>query len=257
MAERRSYAHGIPSYVDLGAPDVGRAAAFYSALFGWDFAAVGPAEETGGYQQAMLRGKVVAGLGPAQDPGPPRWSTYVTVDDVDKAAAAATGAGGSVLVEPMDVLTAGRMAVVADPTGAVFAVWQAGDAIGSELVNEPGTLCWNELQSRNIDAVRAFYTAVFGWGYKGEPDEYVEFTVGGGPVGGMLPTPEAVPAEVPDHWLVYFAVDSYEAAVATVTDLGGTVQAADLSAEGVGRFAVVADDQGATFCVIELENPGS
>lgn len=251
MGARTSHPHGTPSWVDLGAPDVDRAAAFYSALLGWDVQDAGPPEETGGYRLAMLDGKAVAGLGPATDPGPPRWTTYITVDDVDATTEQARAAGGMVFLEPMDVLTAGRMAVLADPTGAAFAIWQAGEHIGAELVNVPGALCWNELNSRNIDDAKGFYADLFGWEYEGG-DEYWQFNVGGRPSGGMLPMPDGSPPDMPNHWLTYFAVENRDAAVDEVQELGGVVHVADLSAGDVGRFSVVADDQGAAFCVIEL-----
>ena len=251
MGARTSHPHGTPSYVDLGTADVDKAAAFYSSLFGWQVQDLGP--DAGGYRQAALDGRVVAGLGPAMDPGPPRWTTYMTVDDADKTAALVREHGGMVFVEPMDVLTAGRMAVFADPSGAAFSVWQARDSIGSELVNVPGSLCWNELNSRALDDVLGFYAAVFGWTYDGTPaDGYVQFKVGDRTVGGMLPMGAEMPADVPNHWMAYFAVASHDDAVAAVRSLGGSVMAEAVAAEGVGTFSVVADDQGATFCVIEL-----
>jgi predicted enzyme related to lactoylglutathione lyase len=251
MAARTSYPHGTPSYVDLGAPDVDQAAAFYSALLGWEVVDLGP--DAGGYRQAMLDGKVVAGLGPAQDPGPPRWTTYVTVDDVDVAVKAATENGGSVFVEPMDVMSAGRMAVIADPGGAAFAVWQAGESIGSELVNVPGTLCWNELNAPKLDQLLPFYAAMFGWTYDGAPsDGYVQYKVGDRTVGGMLPTDQM--PYIPPHWAAYFAVASHDDALAKVKELGGSAMLESQTAEGTGTFSVVADDQGASFCIIELLN---
>jgi uncharacterized protein len=251
MAERTSHPAGTPSWVDLGAPDVDRAAAFYSELLGWQVAEAGPAEETGGYRMAFLDGKAVAGLGPAQDPGPPRWTTYVTVDDVAGSVARVEAAGGSVLMAPMAVMTAGHMAVVADPEGAVLSLWQPGEHIGAQLVNEPGTLCWNELNTRQPEAAARFYGEVFGW--ECEPSEgYVSIRLGGRSIGGMLPAGDHLPAEVPAHWLAYFAVAEHGAAVDAVRRLGGTVFVEAMEADGVGTFSVVTDDQGATFALIQL-----
>ena len=251
MGERTAHAPGTPSWVDLGVADVDRAIAFYSALLGWEVESMGP--EAGGYAMARLGGRAVAGLGPAQDPGPPRWTTYITVADVEASVAAVTEAGGSVIVPAMDVMTAGRMAVVADPVGAAFSLWQPRDSIGAELVNVPGALCWNELNAQSLDKVLDFYAAVFGWTYDGTPaDGYVQFRLGDRTIGGMLPTDQM--PDIPNHWAVYFAVANHDEALATVKSLGGSAMVESQNAEGVGTFSVVADDQGASFCIIELLN---
>lgn len=132
----KKYAPGTPSYVDLGVADVGAAAEFYSGLFGWQVVDLG--EEAGGYRMAVLDGHAVAGLGPATDPGPPRWTQYVTVDDAAETAEKAAAAGGNVVLPPMRVLTAGTMCLFIDPTGAACAAWQPGASVGAELVNAPG-----------------------------------------------------------------------------------------------------------------------
>jgi uncharacterized protein len=166
MGERTSYAPGTPCWVDLGTPDLDAAAAFYGGLFGWSVEEDENAEQTGGYRQAKLRGKPVAGVMPLMQEGqPPAWSTYVSVEDADATTAKIREAGGNVLVEPMDVLDLGRMAVFADPTGAVFGLWQPGSFIGAEVVNEAGGVLWNELNTRDTEAAKAFYRAVFGWGF--------------------------------------------------------------------------------------------
>ena len=141
-----SYQHGVPSWVDLGTPDVAAAAAFYGALFGWQ-SDEGP-PEVGGYRICMLRGHPVVGLGPQMGPdgpadGPSYWTTYINVDNVHAITARVPSLGGQVVVPPMQVMDAGTMAVLCDPMGAMFSIWQAGDHIGAELVNEPGTLGWN------------------------------------------------------------------------------------------------------------------
>ena len=251
MGTRTSHPHGTPSWVDLGTPDVDKAATFYSALFGWEVEEAGPVEETGGYRMARLQGKAVAGLGPAQDPGPPRWTTYVTVDDCDKTVAAAKEAGGQVFLEPMDVLTAGRMAVIADPEGAVFSVWQPNEHIGAELVNEPGTLCWNELNTRQLDAAKAFYGSVFGWDFA-ESGGYTSVVLNGRHVGGILPLTADMPADIPPQWLTYFAVADHDASLAKLKELGGASMVEAMPIEGVGICSIVGDDQGAVFSIIEL-----
>jgi predicted enzyme related to lactoylglutathione lyase len=246
------YEPGVPSWVDIGSPDPQGAADFYGALFGWE-APEGP-PETGGYRVAMVRDHAVAGIGPAQNPGPPYWSTYVAVASADDAAEKVTAAGGQVIVAPMDVLDVGRMAVFTDTVGAFFSVWQAGTHPGAELVNEPGTWSWSELLTTDVEASKTFYGAVFGWTANtvgaGPTGEYTEWQVDGRAVGGMMLKPPML-TDVPSHWAVYFAVADTDAAVARVAELGGSVMMPPMDIEP-GRFAVVADPYGATFNVIAL-----
>lgn len=250
--ETDGFDNGVPSWVDLGTPDIDAAATFYSALFGWSVEEAG-GPETGGYRMCTLRGRPVAGLGPQMNPGPPVWATYVTVEDADASAEAVTGAGGQVLMDPMDVLDVGRMAVFADPAGAAFSVWQAKAHHGAGIVNEPGSLSWNELMTTDVEGAKAFYQSVFGWGattHEGEMN-YTEFSLGDRQIGGMIEKPSMVPAEVPPHWSVYFAVEDADAAVAKVKELGGSVMMPPRDIEP-GRFAVVSDPAGATFTVIAM-----
>ena len=176
MSERTSYAPGTPCWVDVGTPDIEAAAAFYSGLFGWSVKEGENAEQTGDYRQAMLRGKPVAGVMPLMQEGqPPAWSTYISVEDADATAAKVREAGGQVLAEPMDVLDLGRMAVFIDTTDAAFGIWQPGSFVGAGVVNEADALVWNELNTRDPEAAKAFYGAVFGWGF-----EEREFATQGG-----------------------------------------------------------------------------
>jgi predicted enzyme related to lactoylglutathione lyase len=204
----------------------------------------------------MVGDRAVAGIGQQQNPGPPVWATYIAVANADAAAAKVTAAGGQTLVPPMDVLDVGRMAVFTDPVGAAFSVWQAGTHPGAELVNEPGTWSWSELLTTDVPASKAFYGAVFGWGAETHgdgPGAYTEWKVNGRSVGGMMQKPPMMPAEVPPFWAVYFSVADTEAAVARVTELGGSLVVPPMDVEP-GRFATVADPTGATFNVITL-NP--
>jgi uncharacterized protein len=249
------YEPGVPSWVDLGSPDPQGAADFYGALFGWD-APEGP-PEAGGYRVAMVGDRAVAGIGQAQNPGPPVWATYVNVESADATAEKVTAAGGKVILPPMDVLDVGRMAVFTDPVGAFFSVWQPGTHPGAQLVNEPGTWSWSELLTTDIDASKAFYGAVFGWGAntvgEGSPmGAYTEWQVNGRSVAGMMQKPPMLPAEVPPHWAVYFAVADADTAAARVAELGGSVMMPPMDIEP-GRFAVVADPTGAVFNVIALK----
>lgn len=252
MPEMTAYEPGTPSWVDLGSPDVAGSAAFYKTLFGWEFQDAGP--DAGGYGMLTLNGKNVAGLGPAQNPGPPYWTTYVSTDDVDAAVGRVSAAGGAVIVPPMDVFEAGRMAVAADPTGAVFSLWQPNQMIGADVVNDPGAFCWNELHSRDTAAASEFYEKALGW--KADTSDtggvaYTEFKLNDRSIAGMMTMPEMVPAEVPSYWLVYFTVTDCDAAVATATGAGASVVTAPMDLP-VGRFAILTDPQGATFAVITM-----
>jgi uncharacterized protein len=255
MAKRTSYLSGTPSYVDIGTPDPAAAGAFYRALFGWTINDLGP--DAGGYTMAQIDGDDVAGIGPAQNPGPPYWTTYFTVADADATAKTVEAAGGSVLAPPFDVFDGGRMAVFMDPNGAAFNVWQPKASIGAYRVNEHGTLCWNELNTRNLEKAKTFYSEVFGWTYHGD-DNYTGFEVDGNGVGGFMPmTPDRFPPEVPEHWLVYFATDDVNKTAAKITELGGTTMMEPFAVPDVGTMTVAADPQGATFAVIQLNEPAA
>jgi predicted enzyme related to lactoylglutathione lyase len=253
MPTRTSYKPGTPSWVDLASPELAAASSFYSSLFGWDAKDQGP--ESGHYHMMEFGGAAVAGAASIMMEGqPPAWTTYISVDDADASIAKVKAAGGTVFVEPMDVLDVGRMAVFADPTGAAAAVWQPRRHIGAGLVNEPGALAWNELSTRDTDAAIAFYTDVFGWeaqtGQMGEMT-YTMWKLDGDDIGGMMAMPPDVPAEVPSYWLAYFATADCDATVAKATGLGATLFAGPMDIPA-GRFAVLADPAGAMFGVIAL-----
>ncbi len=253
--EYERYDDGVPSWVDLGSPDLAKAKEFYGGLFGWE-CPEGPAE-AGGYSVCTLHGKTVAGLGPQMNPDfPPVWMTYVNVDDADNTAAKASAAGGTVFAGPMDVMDVGRMAVLADPLGAVFGLWQPKSHTGAQLVNEPGTLCWNELITTDLDASKAFYKAVFDWdaedqGPPGGPPAYTEWKLAGRSVGGMMLKHADMPADMPPNWGVYFAVADTDATVGKAQELGGAVFMGPTDIEP-GRFAVLGDNQGVVFNVLKL-----
>jgi predicted enzyme related to lactoylglutathione lyase len=255
MSERTSYVAGTPCWADLGTPDIDAAVQFYGGLFGWSIPEGENAEQTGGYRQAMLRGKPVAGVMPLMQEGqPPAWSTYVSVEAAEATAAKVREAGGTVLAEPMDVMGLGKMAIFADPAGAVFGIWQPGTFVGAEIVNETNAIVWNELNTRDTAGAKEFYGAVFGWGFEDMEVEnvgtYTSLQVDGNAVGGMLDIIGRVPDEVPANWLTYFAVDDTDAAVAKLKELGGSVNMEPMDIVA-GRFAVVSDPFGAVFAVIK------
>lgn len=243
--------------MELSSPDTDAAAAFYGALMGWSASEPGPAEETGGYRLFQQDGQSVGGLMGQMQPGQPTaWATYVSVADADETADRVKAAGGGVIVEPMDVMDMGRMAVVADPTGAVLGIWQPGTFAGADLVNEPNSLCWNEVLTRDAEADLAFYPAVFGWvpgrpSFEGAPEGYTVWELAGRPVGGMMQLSEDVfPPELPPHWNVCFAVADCDATVAKAGDLGARVTMGPVDMP-IGRFAALVDPQGASFTVME------
>lgn len=243
---------GTPCWVDLGVDDIGRAVAFYSKLFGWDVQAGPP--EAGGYSMCLKAGLAVAGIGPKQGPPgtPSAWTVYLASDDVDQTAGKITEAGGQVLAAPMDVMDAGRMVVAADPAGAVFGIWQARSHTGMGLANEPGSVCWNENFSRDMDGNQAFYHAVFGYEYgdMSTPEfRYATLKLDGREVGGIGDLGSGFPPEVPAHWSTYFAVEDTDAAVATITTAGGSVLREPWDTP-YGRMAAVSDDQGAAFSLM-------
>jgi len=248
------YAPGVPMWTDLGTSDIEAAKKFYGDIFGWEWVSAGP--DTGGYGFFMLNGKMACGAGPRMsDQQPVAWSTYIDSADADATVAKARAAGGTVIVEPMDVMGAGRMAFVLDPTGAAIGIWQPLQHTGAEVANEPGAFTWNELATRDTAAAKAFYKAVFGWDAHDSEFQggtYTEWKIGDRTIGGMRSIGPDEPAQMPAYWLVYFAVADTDKAVATITADGGTVVVPAMDIDP-GRFAVASDPQGAFFAVIALK----
>jgi uncharacterized protein len=273
LLERDGYLPGVPCWIDTSQPDPEAAVAFYSGLFGWELEDVMPPGSPGRYFIARLRGGDVAAVGSQPEGGPPTavWNTYVWVDNADDIAAKVRDAGGRVLTEPFDVLTAGRMAVFADPEGAAFSVWQANEHKGARVVNEHGSLNFNGLNTRDPDGARSFYGSVFGWDTLGlgegaamwRLDGYGDFLERsdpglrervrelGGPEGFEDVVASLNPltddqADVPAHWSVTFAVDDADATAEKAAELGGQVAVPPFDAPWV-RTTVITDPQGATF----------
>ncbi len=252
MTEASSHPPGIPSWTDLTTSDLDGAIAFYTALFGWE-AHRAEEPEAGGYTMITRNGRFVAGIAPGQG-RPPSWMTYVTTGDVDATTEKVRAAGGTVVTEPMQVMTAGRMAVYVDPTGAAFAVWQPGDHTGAQLVNEPGALCWTELQTRDPDAAKAFYAAVFGWGSETAtgPIPYTEWKQDGRSIGGMMPMSADFPPEVPAHWVVYLGATDVDADTARAVELGARVMVPPMDIQEGLRFSWITDPQGASLGLLRM-----
>lgn len=257
MATFTSYLQGTPSWIEHSCSDQDAAKQFYGGLFGWSFddRPMGDGDEAGIYSMAQIDGDPVAGLGPVMDPNQPAsWGVYLAADDVDAAVQAAQDGGGSVLAGPFDVMEAGRMAWVADPQGAAVGLWQAGETIGAQRANEPGTNIWNELVVPDVQAALPFYERMLGitsdtqeWPGMGS---YTTLQVDGRSVGGACPP---MAEGTPPHWNLYFNVDSADDTATRVKELGGEVMAEPFDVPGVGRMAVFADPTGAVFNV--MQNP--
>lgn len=261
MQETPEYKPGTFCWVELATTDSEAAKKFYTQLFGWDYVdnPIGPDMV---YTMLKLNGKDVGALyklmAEQQTQGvPPNWLSYVSTANADESVEKAKAAGATVIKEAFDVFTVGRMAVIQDPTGAVFALWQAGTHAGSGIYNVPNSFCWNELMTTDTAVDGEFYSRVFGWGRDTQnfgPMEYTMFSNGERPAGGMLKiTPEMGP--IPPNWLVYFAVDNCDAMVQKATELGGTVMKPAEDIPGIGRFAILTDPQNAVFAIIKLDNP--
>ena len=249
-----AWPNGTPSWVDLMVTDPRAARQFYSSLLGWDIQDGPP--EAGGYLMCMLNGRPAAAISPkpAENPFPNVWSTYLASDDVDATVAKAKAAGGTFMMEPMDVMTAGRIAFAMDPTGAPYGIWQGGDHIGVGVYNEPGALVWNELMTRDYATAKAFYSAVFGYSYDEMDGDFTYSTIkrtgDGAVVAGLGELDAGVPAEVSASWGVYFMVEDCDASAAKAAELGGTIVRPP-SDTPFGRMAPIVGAQGETFSLIQ------
>jgi predicted enzyme related to lactoylglutathione lyase len=261
MPEIASYSPGTFCWVELETQDSAGAKCFYQELFGWsgEDNPIGPDQW---YTILRLGGKEVGALfqmgSQERSAGvPSRWRSYVSVASADATAAQAAGLGGKVVAPPFDVMTAGRMAKLEDPTGAAINVWQPKAHAGAQLVNEPGAWCWNELATGDAGAAGDFYSGLFGWERAVQdmgPMRYTTFSNEGRPAAGMYqPGPDQ--GGMPAAWTVYFAVDDCDAGAARIQGLGGAILMPPSEAPGVGRFAVAADPQGAAFGIIKLGVP--
>jgi len=262
MAEFTKYPPNTFCWPELNSTDAARVKPFYAGLFGWELRddPIGPDQV---YTMALLHGKSVGALYQMteQQKGerhvPSSWNQYISVDEVQARYDRAIELGAKGVIPPMDVLDIGRTAMLADPRGARFALWQPLKRIGAELANEPGTFCWNELYTDDVDASGAFYTKVFGWSADskdmGGGLVYTSFMNGERGAGGMMAIPKEW-GDVPSHWNVYFAVDNFGDSLKKVEALGGVVRVPPKNMPEIGEFATVADPAGGAFGIIQLAN---
>ena len=253
MPEYKKHEPGIHSFADLATLDFDAAIDFYRDLFGWE-AAKQEMPEGGQYALMRVNGKDVSGVGTLQEEEkkqgiPPHWNIYVTVEDAEQAAKEVEAAGGTILVPSFDVMGVGNMAVVADPTGAAFCVWEPKTSIGAHVLGETNSISWTELSTTDTDKAGKFYAEVFGYELEpfGPPEAgYTVLKQGDTQVAGMMKAPEGMRS----NWLVYFATDDVDEVVKKNSAGGGQTYMDPNETEGVGRFAVVADPQGAAFGVV-------
>jgi predicted enzyme related to lactoylglutathione lyase len=246
MGERTSHAPGTFSWTDLATTDPDDAKRFYTGLFGWDYEDL-PIPDDGVYTMLRKDGKEVAALSQAPEGVPTFWGSYVTVESADSTATKATDLGGTIVAGPFDVMEAGRMVTIQDPTGAMFSAWEAHGNIGASLVNVPGALTLNQLSTPDVETAERFYTELFGWRTEkvsGGDMPYWGIYLGDRVNGGMMPVdPDG---GVPPHWLTYFGSADVDADAGKAGELGGQVMLPPMDVPG-GRIAVVRDPQGAMF----------
>jgi predicted enzyme related to lactoylglutathione lyase len=255
MVERSTYPDGEPCWADVVTPDLESAKRFYQALFGWQFQSTGP--DFGNYTMCLIDGQPVAGITPPP-PGadtPAAWSLYLASSDVDATATSAEAGGAKIAMGPMEIPGSGRMMVGFDPTGAAFGVWQGTGHLGARFTGVPGTMAWAELNTRDAVTADLFYRGIFGYEQEqigdGTNFDYTVWSLGGNQVCGRLAMGPEFPAEIPPHWMVYFAVDDADAAAGRVSAAGGTVSQGPFDSP-YGRIAVASDPHGAVFSIIDM-----
>ena len=255
MPEFTKHQEGSFSWADLSTTDVAAANDFYRGIFGWDVEAL-PIPD-GAYYMFRINGKDVCAASDQQEAErnagvPPHWNIYFTVDDVDQRAKVAESAGGTVVVPAFDVMDVGRMAVIADPAGAMFCLWQPRTNIGAQLMGDPNTLSWAECSSPDPSKVKEFYAEVLGVKTEdmdmGEGKFYTLFKLGDNSIAGLMEVP---PDMMPPNWMCYFNVDDCDALVDKAKSLGAQVFMGPETVPMAGRLAVMADPQGAPFGVIQ------
>lgn len=257
MSVITQHAAGTFCWPELMTSDAPAAKKFYSGLFGWS-PNDSPMPDGGAYTMLELGGQTIGALCQRdKEEIPPHWNLYVAVNDADETAKRAASLGGTVILPPFDVMDVGRMAVIQDPTGATFSIWQARAHAGASRINEIGALSWNELMTRDTERAGAFYTELFGWrprAWQGAvPYTVFHLADTDGMAAGMMAMPEEM-KDVPPHWLPYFQVEDVDAAAARIRELGGAICNPPMDIPDVGRIAMIADPQGAAFAIAKFKN---
>jgi predicted enzyme related to lactoylglutathione lyase len=256
MPTVESHVPGSFCFVELASLDQNQAKTFYEPLLGWshtDF----PMGPDSFYTMFQLAGRDAAAAYTMRDEeraqASPHWNLYVAVESADDAATLAADLGGTVIAAPFDVPGQGRMAVIQDPTGAFFCIWQASNSIGIRVAGENGTLCWADLNTPDPEGAKTFYEGLFGWNLvygENDPSGYLHIKNGEEFIGGIPPAEQRDPS-IPPNWMIYYQVDDVDATAAKAKQLGGSEYLAPMTMEGVGRMAVVADPQGASFAIFK------
>jgi uncharacterized protein len=257
MPEVTSYAPGAPCWVDMSTPDVHKAVTFYTAVLGWERSDAEATEQNGGYVMCHVGGRAVAAIGPQQAYGQPvSWTTYISTTDASATTQRVEEAGGTVLLPTGDVGTFGRLALCADPQGAVFGLWEPLDFAGAQLVNAPGANTWDDLITSDPERARAFYERVFGWHAEATDVDGIPYTTfalepGARPVAGL----GEAPSGTSPHWAVCFGTHDVDAATETALGLGAAIQMEPQDAQ-FGRFVALRDPLGAQVSLIEMQDAG-
>jgi uncharacterized protein len=252
MTEFTRHEPGTFTWTDLSTSDLDAAIGLYTDLFGWDVSKE-DVPDGGVYALFRIKGKDVAAASALREEEkgvPPHWNVYVTVTDAEQAAKQAEAAGGSIVAPTFDVMEYGRMAVIADPTGAMFCVWEPKANIGAQLLGEPGALSWAELSTNDTDKAGAFYAELFGYSLTpfGPEGSYTVFQKGETQIAGMMKTPVE---GMPPSWGVYFASEDVDTVFKKVKAAGGQAFMEPEDMPEIGRIAVLADPQGAAFGVVK------
>lgn len=252
--------YGVFCWAELATPDEQGAQSFYGELFGWKAEQGQP--EAGGYAMLKKDGQMVGGRyelkAEQKNMGiPPHWMTYVRVQSADETAQKISQSGGSIMMQPFDVMDYGRMAVAKDPAEGVFSIWEPKNHKGDEPKYQPGFACYNEMLTKNADRAGKFYSEVFGWKLDPVPMgnmTYLRILKDGKPIAGMYQIPPNAPAAMPSHWRLYFAVEDVDAASQKAKQLKGEILEPPTDIPGVGRYASLRDPQGAHFSIFKM-NP--
>lgn len=254
MANIDKHSPGSFCWMELATSDQTAAKDFYAELFGWESkdSPMGPDHS---YTTFTLGGRKAAACYSLQADElaqhiPPHWKLYISVANATASTARAIDLGGTVLCGPLDVATHGLMSTIADPSGAVFNIWESKEHPGIGVQAENGSFCWADLSTSDADNAAAFYTKLFGWTIESGKDDYAHILNQGEFIGGIPPASHRKPG-MPPHWLLYFQTSDCDASTAKAKQLGATIHMGPITMEKVGRMTVLADPQGAVFSLFQ------